>query len=339
MPLGPAHALHAAIERDGGGRYSHWNGALLFSSSDGSDPNVNGRQYRVSFDPRMLGLLGFGSCHLYDALASLRARDLANCPWTDPGLSYSPRETLQLIDFHHGRLEIPAPLQALALSTMPGPNTLSAVARGADVLFLEVGTPIDIAYGPLWIMRTQLLSTLLHPIQALGRAARRVANRWYYQGLIKQDEAARRDCAEQLLELIPQTELDPGFAGDVFKNARGCTQEADAVAHTINAIRDSLQPKAVCALSAHNVFTADGRPLAWPGNFPKQLEAICRGLGIPLLHPSRLVAERGVSFSLEADLYHFTPQFLALLGDEMLAMARRALGASAGKSMASPSSA
>lgn len=43
--LHPAHALHYQIRRDGGGRYSHWQNRLLFSTSDNSDPNSNGRTY------------------------------------------------------------------------------------------------------------------------------------------------------------------------------------------------------------------------------------------------------------------------------------------------------
>jgi FkbM family methyltransferase len=45
--LQPAHALHEDIRNLGGGRYSYWNGALYFSTTDGSDPNTNGRRYRV----------------------------------------------------------------------------------------------------------------------------------------------------------------------------------------------------------------------------------------------------------------------------------------------------
>jgi hypothetical protein len=49
-PLGPAHALHHSIARDGGGRYSHWAGnTLLFSASDNSDPNANGRGYSIEW--------------------------------------------------------------------------------------------------------------------------------------------------------------------------------------------------------------------------------------------------------------------------------------------------
>ena len=52
--LGPAHALHATIEDSGDGRYSFWMGVVYFATSDGSDPNTNGRVYaveRASSDP------------------------------------------------------------------------------------------------------------------------------------------------------------------------------------------------------------------------------------------------------------------------------------------------
>jgi hypothetical protein len=45
--LGPAHTLHARIRELGDGRFSHWQGSIIFSSSDGSDPRVNGRIYSI----------------------------------------------------------------------------------------------------------------------------------------------------------------------------------------------------------------------------------------------------------------------------------------------------
>jgi hypothetical protein len=45
--LGPAHVIHAEIATQGRGRYSHWGNAVVFSSSDNSDPNSNGRTYVV----------------------------------------------------------------------------------------------------------------------------------------------------------------------------------------------------------------------------------------------------------------------------------------------------
>ena len=43
--LGPGHSAHADIRLNGAGRYSHWGDKLWFSTSDGSDPNLNGRTY------------------------------------------------------------------------------------------------------------------------------------------------------------------------------------------------------------------------------------------------------------------------------------------------------
>lgn len=43
--LGPAHTLHEDIRGTGRGRYSHWGADVIFSSSDNTDPNTNGRQY------------------------------------------------------------------------------------------------------------------------------------------------------------------------------------------------------------------------------------------------------------------------------------------------------
>lgn len=46
--LGPMHAHHAEIAKNGAGRYSHWRGAgFIFSASDNTNPNSNGRDYWV----------------------------------------------------------------------------------------------------------------------------------------------------------------------------------------------------------------------------------------------------------------------------------------------------
>lgn len=50
--LGPAHAGHDEIRRAGGGRYSHWGAQLYFSTSDDSDPRVNGRKYDIREEKR-----------------------------------------------------------------------------------------------------------------------------------------------------------------------------------------------------------------------------------------------------------------------------------------------
>lgn len=43
--LAPAHAVHDDIRKNGKGAWSHWDAAIYFSSSDGSDPRQNNRKY------------------------------------------------------------------------------------------------------------------------------------------------------------------------------------------------------------------------------------------------------------------------------------------------------
>jgi predicted dehydrogenase len=50
-PLGPAHSLHQTIQTEGRGAFSFWGPVLYFSTSDGSDPNRNRREYRVVHEP------------------------------------------------------------------------------------------------------------------------------------------------------------------------------------------------------------------------------------------------------------------------------------------------
>lgn len=46
-PLGPPHTAHGDIATKGAGRFSHYGPGFYFSSSDNSDPNANGRNYRA----------------------------------------------------------------------------------------------------------------------------------------------------------------------------------------------------------------------------------------------------------------------------------------------------
>jgi hypothetical protein len=47
LPCG--HTPHGCIEHFGNGRYSHWKSQLYFSTSDNSDPNINGRTYSIRY--------------------------------------------------------------------------------------------------------------------------------------------------------------------------------------------------------------------------------------------------------------------------------------------------
>jgi MoaA/NifB/PqqE/SkfB family radical SAM enzyme len=49
VPLLDAHHSHQTVATYGGGRYSHWGNELIFSATDNSNPNTNGRKYTYDF--------------------------------------------------------------------------------------------------------------------------------------------------------------------------------------------------------------------------------------------------------------------------------------------------
>lgn len=49
-PLGLAHSSHEDIKTYGLGRFSHWDGKLYFSTTDSTNPNINGRSYSYVSD-------------------------------------------------------------------------------------------------------------------------------------------------------------------------------------------------------------------------------------------------------------------------------------------------
>ena len=72
--LGPPHALHSGIREVGGGRFSYWNDDLYFSTSDNSDPEVNGRVYTAKIPtapPVWLGWTAVGMILLSLSLSPL----------------------------------------------------------------------------------------------------------------------------------------------------------------------------------------------------------------------------------------------------------------------------
>jgi hypothetical protein len=69
--------MHSEIRERGEGRYSHWGSAIIFSASDNSDPNLNGRAYMASYPwlvrTDVIGSLAILVLALEFAIAATRA--------------------------------------------------------------------------------------------------------------------------------------------------------------------------------------------------------------------------------------------------------------------------
>lgn len=80
-PLTPGHASHNDIRQNGGGRFSHWDQDVYFSTSDQTDPRSNGRRYTAVVGGKLSGLIVFG----------ILALDLAYIIWMRDALRAAGR--------------------------------------------------------------------------------------------------------------------------------------------------------------------------------------------------------------------------------------------------------
>jgi hypothetical protein len=130
-PLGPGHAVHDVIRREGNGAFSHWGDGLYFSTPDHTDPRSDGRSYSIrgpaALSPWAAGVVsivliiaGWASLRSAGLLPSVRGRPRARA--FVPGRSAAAASTM------------PLKLVAVAVVLATAPWAWSAaVAREAGV--------------------------------------------------------------------------------------------------------------------------------------------------------------------------------------------------------------
>ncbi len=317
-PLSP-HAIHSEIVALGQGRFSHWGGWLRFSSSDGSDPNINGRVYSVDrSDAARPSLLALGSCHMHAAVRALARQDKVEPVWSSPALSYSPGETLQLLRHFSGEDEISGELTDIALSAPPA-GGLSTLLGAAEYAAVEFSALTDIEMCGLRLIRSRVDDILLAPLVALGPAEGAVARKWYIYGLLRRNEKARSAAVEEMLPLLDRVpDLHP-LARQVLLMARGRPSTIDQALDDFSAITGMLGASRVALMLSHNLFSPRGDPVSWDGYFPEEMKAAAMGRGIRAFLSCDVVLAAGVEAAMESDLLHFRPSLDAAIGSAILA--------------------
>ncbi len=321
--LGPAHCIHAEIELEGQGRYSFWEGAINFASSDNSDPNTNGRVYSVRVGPPIFNAMTFGSCHLTFAIQTLEKSGEGNRVFTGPSQSHYTREAIQHLRLYRGELDMPEPLRRLSLKPEDDSLIDTHFNDVADATFLEVCTPFQVRYRDWWLNRNLMGERIVGPIAKLSEDALYAVTHWFYNGLLKPNEAIRAESAQKLVDFLPRDD-DFEWLRDVVLEAHVVRQDKGALAADISEFRDMLSTPLV--LVTHTLrYMPDGRPISWPAGFHGEVNAVARDLGLAVVNPHEMVAERGAEFALTSDDNpHYTPEFNAVLGERMLGEGRKA---------------
>ncbi len=318
--LGPRHSLVRDVEAMGAGRHLHWGQGLSFSTSDGSDPNRNGRAYWVQPGAPTWRVLELGGCHMHDAVESAHDRGLIDGRWRASTATYSPREALWLARQALDVVTAPDLLRPLALPSKPGAlDTLRAAASGdLDLLVVEISGNTDIVLGDTVLIRNEVAEQFMNPLKAAIPEANVMILRWHTQGLLRCHEGGREVGAQALLGFIEGTSFDTPLNREMLLHARGVRQTRDELRDDLIALRDRVGARRFGLVSAPNVYTPDGRSVSWGPNLLRDMVSIAAEIGAPLIEVDRLVAERGVPFSVCEDMHHLTPAFLSGLGDEVL---------------------
>ena len=106
--LGPEDSLHNAIRSKGAGAYSYWDRTLYFSTSDGTDPRNNGREY--TFHAQLALKPALGSLGAFAAIGGFLCLGLSlrSGPPARLGVARSPGQRLRSL------------VETAVLATRPG---------------------------------------------------------------------------------------------------------------------------------------------------------------------------------------------------------------------------
>jgi hypothetical protein len=98
IPLpGPANALHEDIRRKGGGAYSLWLGTIYFSTSDNSDPRINGKDYEFELKLNLILLRNLVLGYLKYQIYRIETKTGIRASGTILKVIYTSQKILQLI--------------------------------------------------------------------------------------------------------------------------------------------------------------------------------------------------------------------------------------------------
>lgn len=309
------HSSHSAIASEPG-HYSHWDRGILFSTTDGSDPNHNERQYTLRVHAAPPTILAFGTCHIQNPVIHLHSRGRAVALRAVPSYTYSPTELTQQIDYYNGHISFSDEmLQYLMHYPVTPPPTEGLLSR-ADIILFEISTPIEAVYEGIVLNRTEFAQALIAKVYEHPVEVRREFNYWLYDGVLRAREEAR---ARHLENFLPAISDDPAITWrdmDIMRNVRGVVRSRDYIKQTLAAALSKLQKPAM--LFTHVLYyTPDGRPLRWPRGFHHDIVQIGEELGVPVRHPSEVVMGFDPDYALTEDRAHYTDAMVAHLGDQI----------------------
>ena len=276
----------------------------------------------------MLSYFSIGGCPLNNPLLSLVRRNLASPLHVQMGFRRTPFSlssggARQLVDFCLGRVDIPRWVRGMCYGD---PNHVPSAAQGArlrnaDVVFIEMSTPIEFIFDDFVLNQNRFKDTVLLPLQRYGDPVRRLAARWVNEGLQKQNTDVRVASASALLELIPDDSEQNGFIRQTISRTHARHVKEAEIYQGLKYVAETLDKPTAVILHNYS-YMPDGRPLSWPPSFKEHSRTAAERLGIPVYDPATVVNRHWGKNVMMADLRHYSRGFDATVGDEYLRLAQ-----------------
>ena len=334
--IGEPHSVHAKIVSEGRGCFSYWHDTLYFSTSDNSDPNVNGRDYAIALPtietdrktdkgrPRILSL---GSCQVHDPVWDLHRRGLATAVIGESGIwsnSHCFAEHLQLLEYCRGNLQVP---REIRLHMFGNPDFDPQASNGnpydnADVILAEICTQFEFVFDRWLLNRNLIAERLVKRAEEWGEGAQHAAVDWFWNGFVKDtDEGNRKSRATKLLEFLPREGIQAEVDRMIVSEAHAVRLDAVTMQQRMEEFKESIS--APLAIVSHILrYMPDGRPIIWPSGYLQMLNDVCRKMDVPIINPCRLVMRYGVDSGMTEDMGHYRKNFLPVVADEFLSFSR-----------------
>jgi hypothetical protein len=276
----------------------------------------------MAIDAKSLAVLPFGACLLHGPLNhAVKTRTLAppkvGEKGTVPGV-YSLAETVQLLDFLHGRIDIPAEVRPVCDFDPDYSRSSTGRALGnANVVLIEPNMPYEIVLDGYRLNRAAILSTVTNPLKAISRDNARAANQWFNKGLIGQNEEIRASCAERLAAVVPEDMPNADLARNVLLHATG--RRIETLTYLKRVLADVDLPVGIVTYMFQ--YLPDGRPVSWPSTFHQEVIDAAKQLDLPVLEPWRLVGEATVEHAMKEDMRHYTDDFMPTMANAIVGFA------------------
>jgi len=272
---------------------------------------------------RPIRVVPIASCSVTIPLIRLRKRNVAvsvlpRMGFTQWPLSFSPGSALQLALIARGDLSIPYPIDDVCYGGAPNAAHPDAarVLSTADIVMLEMSTPIEFVYRGLFLNQNRLRVFLRKEFGHLGADTAKAVSRWIAVAQ-KLDHVERESAADRLVTDLKSSGYSNQTVLDLIAEMQTRRAGADEISERMRLVR-ALMGLPVAVVLYNFRYMPDGRAIDWPTGFRADVKKAAINVGLPLYDPASLVQRHTVPTAMIPDSGHYRSEFNEIVADDYL---------------------